>query len=93
DPHQPHTLTDQLDGTTYTWHRSNYVHLDPRTRPAHILTFQRNGGHVRADGNSVAENSVENGRVRANNGTKPKPKPRRGGPRRSAGGRPRPNGT
>ncbi|MEU8348000.1 hypothetical protein AB0C74_40460, partial [Spirillospora sp. NPDC048832] len=39
DPHQPHTVTDQLDGTTYTWTKSNYVYLDPQTRPAHVLTF------------------------------------------------------
>ncbi|WP_373293738.1 hypothetical protein, partial [Actinomadura livida] len=40
-----------LTGTAYTWHRSNYVHLDPHTQPAHILTFQRNGGRARAGGN------------------------------------------
>ncbi|MEU8804928.1 hypothetical protein, partial [Spirillospora sp. NPDC048819] len=84
NPHQPHTLTDQLDGTTYTWHRSNYVRLDPHIKPAHILTFQRNGERVRADGNNV-----ENSRVRADGTT---PKPRRGGPRRAAGRSPRPNG-
>ncbi|MGW2314839.1 alpha-1,4-glucan--maltose-1-phosphate maltosyltransferase, partial [Actinomadura luteofluorescens] len=39
DPDQPHTVTDQLDGTTYTWRGSNYVHLDPQVRPAHVLTF------------------------------------------------------
>ncbi|WP_184890545.1 alpha-1,4-glucan--maltose-1-phosphate maltosyltransferase [Actinomadura welshii] len=51
DPATPHTVTDQLTGTAYTWHRSNYVHLDPHTQPAHILTFQRNGGRARAGGN------------------------------------------
>ncbi|MEV0668592.1 hypothetical protein AB0I58_45020, partial [Spirillospora sp. NPDC050365] len=50
DPDQPHTVTDQLDGTTYTWRKSNYVRLDPHTKPAHILTFQKNGGRVRAGG-------------------------------------------
>ncbi|MEU9845879.1 hypothetical protein AB0C69_42580, partial [Actinomadura sp. NPDC048032] len=39
DPDQPHTVTDQLDGTTYTWRGSNYVYLDPHVRPAHVLTF------------------------------------------------------
>ncbi|WUI04449.1 alpha-1,4-glucan--maltose-1-phosphate maltosyltransferase [Spirillospora sp. NBC_00431] len=39
DPHRPYTVTDQLDGAVYTWTRSNYVHLDPRTKPAHVLTF------------------------------------------------------
>ncbi|RFS80935.1 alpha-1,4-glucan--maltose-1-phosphate maltosyltransferase, partial [Actinomadura spongiicola] len=38
-PHHPYTVTDQLDGTTYTWTATNYVHLDPHTRPAHIFTF------------------------------------------------------
>ncbi|MGP4030405.1 hypothetical protein, partial [Actinomadura sp. 3N407] len=84
DPHQPHTLTDQLDGTTYTWHRSNYVHLDPHTRPAHIFTFQRNGERVRADGNSVENSSVEA------NGTTPKS--RRSSPLRAAADRLRLNG-
>ncbi|MGW5416335.1 hypothetical protein, partial [Actinomadura geliboluensis] len=50
DPHHPHTVTDQLDGATYTWTKSNYVRLDPREKPAHILTFQRSGGRVRASG-------------------------------------------
>ncbi|MFD0906148.1 alpha-1,4-glucan--maltose-1-phosphate maltosyltransferase, partial [Actinomadura sediminis] len=36
DPHHPFTLTDELDGTTYTWTKTNYVHLDPHTRPAHV---------------------------------------------------------
>ncbi|MEU4829035.1 hypothetical protein AB0H37_44980, partial [Actinomadura sp. NPDC023710] len=49
DPDQPHTLTDQLDGTTYTWTKANYVRLDPRTKPAHVFTFQENG-RVRAGG-------------------------------------------
>ncbi|TDC60090.1 alpha-1,4-glucan--maltose-1-phosphate maltosyltransferase, partial [Actinomadura sp. GC306] len=51
DPTRPHTVTDQLTGATYTWHRANYVHLDPNTQPAHILTFQKDGGRARAGGN------------------------------------------
>ncbi|MFI0412494.1 hypothetical protein, partial [Actinomadura sp. 3N508] len=39
DPTRTFTVTDQLDGTTYTWTRSNYIRLDPHTQPAHILTF------------------------------------------------------
>ncbi|MGH3586272.1 MAG: alpha-1,4-glucan--maltose-1-phosphate maltosyltransferase [Pseudonocardia sp.] len=39
DPTRTHTVTDQLDGATYTWTRSNYVYLDPQIRPAHVLTF------------------------------------------------------
>ncbi|QXJ24775.1 alpha-1,4-glucan--maltose-1-phosphate maltosyltransferase [Actinomadura graeca] len=39
DPDHPHTVTDQLTGATYTWHRSNYIRLDPHDQPAHILTF------------------------------------------------------
>ncbi|MGH9168323.1 MAG: alpha-1,4-glucan--maltose-1-phosphate maltosyltransferase [Acidimicrobiia bacterium] len=39
NPHQPHTVTDQLNNTTYTWTQTNYIHLDPHTQPAHILTF------------------------------------------------------
>ncbi|WP_308210087.1 maltotransferase domain-containing protein [Actinomadura madurae] len=39
DPTHPHTVTDQLDGATYTWTQSNYVYLDPQIRPAHVLTF------------------------------------------------------
>ncbi|MFA1544633.1 hypothetical protein, partial [Actinomadura monticuli] len=50
DPHHHYTVTDELDGTTYTWSQANYVYLDPRTRPAHVLTFQRNEGRVRAGG-------------------------------------------
>src|SRR5690606_13835505 len=42
DPHHPYTVTDQLNGATYTWHRSNYVYLDPHTQPAHIFTVGRN---------------------------------------------------
>ncbi|WP_329602971.1 hypothetical protein, partial [Actinomadura soli] len=38
-PHHTHTVTDQLNGTTYTWTQTNYVRLDPHTQPAHILTF------------------------------------------------------
>ena len=42
DPHNPYTVTDQLDGATYTWRRSNYVYLDPHTRPAHVFTVGSN---------------------------------------------------
>ncbi|WP_131736190.1 alpha-1,4-glucan--maltose-1-phosphate maltosyltransferase [Actinomadura roseirufa] len=44
DPGLPFTVTDRLtdphDPTTYTWTKSNYIRLDPHTRPAHILTIQ-----------------------------------------------------
>ncbi|MEU9845692.1 hypothetical protein AB0C69_41595, partial [Actinomadura sp. NPDC048032] len=50
DPDQPHTVTDQLDGTTYTWRGSNYVRLDPHTKPAHVFTFERNGRVRAGDG-------------------------------------------
>ncbi|RKS67687.1 hypothetical protein BZB76_6908, partial [Actinomadura pelletieri DSM 43383] len=43
-------VTDQLDGTTYTWTATNYVHLDPHTRPAHIFTIERNDEGVRVGG-------------------------------------------
>ncbi|MFI0412485.1 hypothetical protein, partial [Actinomadura sp. 3N508] len=50
DPTRTFTVTDQLDGTTYTWTRSNYIRLDPHTQPAHILTFEKpDAGRVRAD--------------------------------------------
>jgi starch synthase (maltosyl-transferring) len=39
DPGQPYTVTDQLDGAVYTWTRSNYVRLDPHTKPAHVFTL------------------------------------------------------
>ncbi|WP_433467862.1 alpha-1,4-glucan--maltose-1-phosphate maltosyltransferase [Spirillospora sp. CA-128828] len=39
DPTHQFTLTDELDATTYTWTKSNYVYLDPQIRPAHVLTF------------------------------------------------------
>ena len=49
-PDRPYTVTDQLDGATYTWTRANYVRLDPHTRPAHILTIEKeNAGRARAD--------------------------------------------
>ncbi|GAA4228459.1 alpha-1,4-glucan--maltose-1-phosphate maltosyltransferase [Actinomadura meridiana] len=38
DPDNAYTVTDQLDGATYTWTRSNYVRLDPHTKPAHVFT-------------------------------------------------------
>ncbi|NKZ09313.1 hypothetical protein HGB48_37110, partial [Actinomadura latina] len=58
DPHQPHTVTDELDGATYTWTQANYVRLDPHTKPAHILTFQRNDGHVRASGSRRSDGTM-----------------------------------
>ncbi|SFQ50354.1 starch synthase (maltosyl-transferring), partial [Actinomadura madurae] len=58
DPTHPHTVTDQLDGATYTWTQSNYVRLDPRTKPAHILTFERNEGRGRAGGDDAAVRPV-----------------------------------
>ncbi|MFA1559444.1 hypothetical protein, partial [Actinomadura chokoriensis] len=58
DPHHHYTVTDQLDGATYTWTQNNYIYLDPHTKPAHILTFQRNGDErVRASG-SRADGSM-----------------------------------
>ncbi|MFD0690810.1 alpha-1,4-glucan--maltose-1-phosphate maltosyltransferase, partial [Actinomadura fibrosa] len=39
DGDHPFTVTDQLTGTTYTWHQHNYVRLDPHVQPAHIFTF------------------------------------------------------
>ncbi|GAB2727439.1 alpha-1,4-glucan--maltose-1-phosphate maltosyltransferase [Kitasatospora kifunensis] len=53
DPHQPQEATvtlpsderlnvaDELTGEDYTWHRHNYVRLDPSTAPAHLLTVRR----------------------------------------------------
>ncbi|MFI0483025.1 alpha-1,4-glucan--maltose-1-phosphate maltosyltransferase [Actinomadura sp. 9N215] len=51
DPTRTHTVTDQLDGATYTWTQTNYVRLDPHTKPAHILTFDEtpDDGRARAD--------------------------------------------
>ncbi|WP_329567732.1 alpha-1,4-glucan--maltose-1-phosphate maltosyltransferase [Kitasatospora sp. NBC_01266] len=53
DPHHPQEATvtlpsdeqlivdDELLGASYTWHRHNYVRLDPSTAPAHLLTVRR----------------------------------------------------
>ncbi|WP_035845894.1 alpha-1,4-glucan--maltose-1-phosphate maltosyltransferase [Kitasatospora azatica] len=53
DPHHPQeatvtlpadiplSVTDELTGEQYTWHRHNYVRLDPSTAPAHLLTVRR----------------------------------------------------
>ncbi|WP_165964681.1 hypothetical protein, partial [Actinomadura sp. KC216] len=50
DPARTFTVTDHLDGATYTWTRSNYIRLDPHTQPAHILTFEKpDAGRVRAE--------------------------------------------
>lgn len=54
DPHHPQEATvtlpwdgplavhDELTGASWTWHRHNYVRLDPTTGPAHLLTVRRN---------------------------------------------------
>ncbi|MFE9422781.1 alpha-1,4-glucan--maltose-1-phosphate maltosyltransferase [Kitasatospora sp. NPDC006697] len=34
-------VTDELSGAQYTWHRHNYVRLDPSVSPAHLLTVRR----------------------------------------------------
>ncbi|PYC78413.1 alpha-1,4-glucan--maltose-1-phosphate maltosyltransferase [Streptomyces tateyamensis] len=53
DPHHPQeatvtlpadialAVTDELTGAQYTWHRHNYVRLDPSSSPAHLLTVRR----------------------------------------------------
>ncbi|WP_165978666.1 hypothetical protein, partial [Actinomadura darangshiensis] len=48
NPTHTFDVTDELDGATYTWTQANYVRLDPRERPAHILTIQQDGGRARA---------------------------------------------
>ena len=40
DPDRPFSVHDELDGSTYTWRKANYVYLDPHLRPAHIFTFR-----------------------------------------------------
>ncbi|WP_280672382.1 MULTISPECIES: alpha-1,4-glucan--maltose-1-phosphate maltosyltransferase [unclassified Kitasatospora] len=42
DGDDPISVHDELTGATYTWHRHNYVRLDPSTAPAHLLTVRRN---------------------------------------------------
>ncbi|MDH6143307.1 starch synthase (maltosyl-transferring) [Kitasatospora sp. GP30] len=37
----PFAVTDELNGEQYTWHRHNYVRLDPSASPAHLLTVRR----------------------------------------------------
>jgi starch synthase (maltosyl-transferring) len=37
----PFSVTDELDGAQYTWHRHNYVRLEPSSSPAHLLTVRR----------------------------------------------------
>ncbi|GAA1967060.1 alpha-1,4-glucan--maltose-1-phosphate maltosyltransferase [Kitasatospora viridis] len=34
-------VTDELSGEQYTWHRHNYVRLEPSSTPAHLLTVRR----------------------------------------------------
>jgi starch synthase (maltosyl-transferring) len=41
-------VTDELTGQTWTWGRANYVRLDPRQEPAHLLTVRR--AHPAAQG-------------------------------------------
>lgn len=42
DTDEPLRVHDELTGATYTWHRHNYVRLDPSIAPAHLLTVRRN---------------------------------------------------
>ncbi|QKW09270.1 alpha-1,4-glucan--maltose-1-phosphate maltosyltransferase [Streptomyces sp. NA04227] len=51
DWHEPLLVRDELTGETYRWGRSNYVRLDPGTRPAHVLvrrTADRQPAHADA---------------------------------------------
>ncbi|WP_157876925.1 DUF3459 domain-containing protein, partial [Streptomyces graminilatus] len=41
DWHESVPVRDELTGETYEWGRTNYVRLEPGTRPAHILTVLR----------------------------------------------------
>ncbi|NEC87393.1 DUF3416 domain-containing protein [Streptomyces sp. SID12501] len=41
DWHESLSVRDELTGETYQWGRTNYVRLEPGTRPAHILTVLR----------------------------------------------------
>ncbi|MFE3036931.1 alpha-1,4-glucan--maltose-1-phosphate maltosyltransferase [Streptomyces canus] len=41
DWHESVPVRDELTGETYHWGRTNYVRLEPGTRPAHILTVLR----------------------------------------------------
>jgi starch synthase (maltosyl-transferring) len=42
---EPYQVHDLLDDSRYTWYgRSNYVELDPVTRPAHIFRLRRFDG-------------------------------------------------
>ncbi|HEX7826711.1 MAG TPA: alpha-1,4-glucan--maltose-1-phosphate maltosyltransferase [Mycobacterium sp.] len=41
DWHEPVSVRDELTGETYEWGRTNYVRLEPGTRPAHVLTVLR----------------------------------------------------
>ncbi|TDC45066.1 hypothetical protein E1281_31565, partial [Actinomadura sp. KC345] len=93
DPHQPHTVTDQLDGATYTWHQSNYVYLDPRIKPAHILTFEQNGsaGDTATGRKSARKSTTAKGGAARVNGTAAKS--RRSSPRAAAAERRRSNGS
>ncbi|MGW0602286.1 alpha-1,4-glucan--maltose-1-phosphate maltosyltransferase, partial [Streptomyces sp. NPDC002776] len=41
DWHESVPVRDELTGETYHWGRTNYVRLEPGTRPAHLLTVLR----------------------------------------------------
>ncbi len=41
DWHESVSVRDELTGEIYQWGRTNYVRLEPGTRPAHILTVLR----------------------------------------------------
>jgi len=41
DWHESVPVRDELTGETYQWGRTNYVRLEPGTRPAHIMTVLR----------------------------------------------------
>ena len=42
DPHQPYLMHDLLTGDKYIWQgQANYVELDPRVMPAHILCLRK----------------------------------------------------
>ncbi|MDX3315331.1 alpha-1,4-glucan--maltose-1-phosphate maltosyltransferase, partial [Streptomyces sp. ME08-AFT2] len=41
DWHESVPVRDELTGETYHWGRTNYVRLEPGTRPAHVFTVLR----------------------------------------------------
>ncbi len=36
-------VRDEITGQTWSWGQYNYVRLDPRSEPAHVLTIRRSG--------------------------------------------------